>query len=40
MLAIFDAFNAAAAWFDPDGEYTAKEVCDQYSEIFLNGLNP
>ncbi len=38
MLALFGAFNEIAVWFNPDGPYTAKEVCDQYFEMFDNGL--
>jgi len=40
LLAIFGAFNAIATWFSPDGKYTAEQVCDQYFEVFLNGLKP
>ncbi len=39
MLALFGAFNFVAKWF-PDEEYTAREICDQFFEVFLNGLKP
>jgi AcrR family transcriptional regulator len=40
MLALFGAFNFIAKWFKPDGGYTAHEICDQYFEVFINGLKP
>jgi AcrR family transcriptional regulator len=40
MLALFGAFNFIAKWFRPDGDYTAHEICDQYFELFINGLKP
>ena len=40
MLALFGAFNLIAKWFKPDGGYTAHEICDQFFEVFINGLKP
>jgi AcrR family transcriptional regulator len=40
MLALFGAFNFIAKWFKPDGSYTAHEICDQFFEVFINGLKP
>ena len=40
MLALFGAFNLIAKWFKPGGGYTAHEICDQFFEVFINGLKP
>jgi len=40
LLALFGAFNFIPKWFRPEGGYSAKEICDQFFEVFLNGLKP
>jgi len=40
MLALFGAFNFIPKWFRPDGGFTAQEICDQFFEVFINGLKP
>jgi len=40
LLALFAGFNDISVWYKPNGEYTEKEICDQYFEIYFNGLRP
>jgi AcrR family transcriptional regulator len=40
MLALFGAFNFIPVWYDPDGDYSATEICDQFFEVFISGLKP
>lgn len=37
-MAMFDAFNGLARWYDPKGPMTLSAVIDQYLSIFLQGI--
>lgn len=37
-ISMFDAFNGLAKWFNADGPLTLAEVCEQYLDIFMNGI--
>lgn len=40
MLALFGAFNFIPVWYDPGGNYSVTDICDQFFEVFINGLKP
>lgn len=37
-IALFDAFNGLARWFDPKGPTPLSAVIEQYLAVFLNGI--
>ena len=37
-IALFDAFNGMAKWFDPKGAMSLEQIVEQYLAIFLYGV--
>ncbi len=37
-IALFDAFNGLARWFDPKGPTPLSAIIEQYLTVFLNGI--
>lgn len=40
LLALFGAFNFIPVWYKSSGPFSAQEICDQFFEVFINGLKP